>query len=250
MPAKGDLPVMRTEGHLLGGRVIYQQPAEGFRSGIEPVLLAASVPVRPNEHVLEAGTGAGAALLCLGARVSGIQATGVEIDATMAGLAAANVRVNGFTGIEVVADRIEAAVFPHPFDHAIANPPYHAPNGTASPDAARETAKRGSDALMATWIGRLGGALRHRGSLTLIVPAGMVPPCLAAMAQHHCPCTNLFPLWPKAGLPAKLVLLRGIKNARATMRIAPGLVLHHPDGSFTPAAQAILTDGAALPLDR
>jgi tRNA1Val (adenine37-N6)-methyltransferase len=242
--------MMITEGHLLGGRVIHRQPATGFRSGIEPVLLAASVPIRPNEHVLEAGTGAGAALLCLSARVPGVRATGVEADTAMASLATANARANGFTGIEVIADRIETAVFPHAFDHAIANPPYHPPDGTASPDAAREAAKRGSGALMATWIERFGGALRDRGSLTLIVPAGMVPPCLAAMTQSRCPCTDLFPLWPKTGLPAKLVLLRGVKNARTPMRIAAGLVLHDPDGSFTAAARAILADAAALTLGR
>jgi tRNA1Val (adenine37-N6)-methyltransferase len=248
--ASGDGEGMITDGHLLGGRVIYRQPATGFRSGIEPVLLAAAVPIRPNEHVLEAGTGAGAALLCLSARVPGVQATGVEADASMAGLAAENASANGFTGVEIIADRIETAALPHPFDHAIANPPYHPPDGTASPDAARETAKRGSGTLMAAWIERLSGALRDRGSLTLIVPAGMVPPCLAAMTQARCPCTELFPLWPKTGLPAKLVLLRGVKNARTPMRIAAGLILHNPDGSFTPAARAILGDGAALTVGR
>jgi tRNA1(Val) A37 N6-methylase TrmN6 len=102
---------------------------------------------------------------------------------------------------------------------------------------------------MATWVGRLSGALRDRGSLTLIVPAGMGPACLAAMTESRCPCTVLFPLWPKTGRPAKLVLLRGVKNARTPMRLAPGLVLHDPDGSFTQATQAILEGGAALPLE-
>ncbi|HJS85951.1 MAG TPA: SAM-dependent methyltransferase, partial [Acetobacteraceae bacterium] len=58
-----------TGGTLLGGRVRYAQPAEGFRSGIEPVLLAAAVPARPGECVLEGGSGAGAGLLCLAARI-------------------------------------------------------------------------------------------------------------------------------------------------------------------------------------
>ncbi|HEY4172529.1 MAG TPA: methyltransferase [Rhodopila sp.] len=241
---------MITDGHLLGGRVIYRQPASGFRSGIEPVLLAASVSARPHEHVLEAGTGAGPALLCLTARVPGVQATGVEADATMASLAAANARVNNITAIDIVAERIEAATFLRPFDHAIANPPYHPSDSPPSPIAGRETAKRGSETLMAAWIERLSGALRDRGSLTLVVPAGMVPACLAAMIQYRCPCTILFPLWPKTGRPAKLVLLRGVKNGLTPMRIAAGLVLHNPDGSFTPDAQAILTGGSALPLDR
>jgi len=241
--------VLNTEGHLLGGRVLYRQPTAGFRSGIEPVLLAASVPAGPGEHVLEAGSGAGAALLCLSARSPGVRATGVECDERMAELAASNVSANGFTGIEIIANRLENAVFRYPFDHAITNPPYHLPAGTASPITARETAKRGSDTLIVTWIERLGGALRDRGSLTLIVPAGRSPACLTAMAQTRCPCTVLFPLWPKAGRPAKLVLLRGIRNARTPMRLAAGLVLHNPDGSFTDATQAILGGGAALALD-
>ena len=57
--------------------------------------------------MLEAGTGAGAALLCLTARVPGVYATGVEMDAAMAELAAANAEANGFSGIGVVTDRIE-----------------------------------------------------------------------------------------------------------------------------------------------
>ena len=241
---------MITDGHLLGGRVTYRQPASGFRSGIEPVLLAASVPVRRHEHVLEAGTGAGAALLCLGVLVPGVRATGVEADETMAALAAANARANGFTGIDIVAERLETAVFPRLFDHAIANPPYHPPDSPPSPIPARDAAKRGSEALMATWIERLSLALRDRGSLTLVVPAGMVPACLTAMGRYRCPCSILFPLWPKTERPAKLVLVRGVKNGVAPMRLAAGLVLHKPDGSFTPAAEAILRDGSPLPLDR
>jgi tRNA1Val (adenine37-N6)-methyltransferase len=240
--------VLTTQDHLLGGRVIHRQPTAGFRSGIEPVLLAASVPARSGEHVLEAGTGAGATLLCLSSRIPGVRAVGVEIDETAAELAAVNACANGMAGIEIVTGCFETALLPHPFDHAIANPPYHPPNGTASPIVGRDTAKRGSTALMAGWIKRLSHALRDRGTMTLIVPAMMIPPCLAAMAESRCPCTVLFPLWPKAGRPAKLVLLRGVKQARSPMRLAAGLVLHDPDGSFTEPARAILRDGAPLDL--
>ena len=240
---------MTTKGYLLGGRIVYWQRAAGFRSGIEPVMLAASVPARPGEHVLEAGTGAGAALLCLTARVSGVRSTGVEIDETAAKLAAANACANGFVDIEMITGRIETARFSHSFNHAIANPPYHTPHGTVSPDAARETAKRGSVELIIAWIGPLSRALRDRGTLTLIVPTALVPACLRAMADTACPCTIIFPLWPKAGQRAKLVLLRGVKRARSPMRLAAGLILHGSDGSFTEAAQAVLRDGAVLPLD-
>ena len=241
--------MLTTDGHLLGGRVIYRQPASGFRSGIEPVLLAASVPVRPGEHVLEAGTGAGAALLCLSTRVQGIAATGVEVDAGMAELAAANAQANGFNSVEIITDRIETVQLSRQFDHAIANPPYHRPDGSVSPHADRDIAKRGSEELLEAWIGRLSATLRSNGTLTLIVPAGMVPICLQAMIRSACPCTAMFPLWPRVGRAAKLSLVRGVKNTRTPMRLLPGLVLHQADGSFCEPAQAVLRNAMPLSLD-
>jgi tRNA1Val (adenine37-N6)-methyltransferase len=241
--------MLTTDGHLLGGRVVYRQPRTGFRSGIEPVLLASSIPARPGDHVLEAGTGAGAALLCLTARVPGVHATGVEVDSALAGLAAANATANGFMGIDVIVDQIETAALPRMFDHAMANPPYHPAGSPASPDADRETAKRGSDLLIRNWVERLSTALRRRGTLTLILPSAMAPACLAAMSEARCPCTAIFPLWPKLGRPAKLVLLRGVKEARTPLRLLAGMVLHQENDSFSETAQAILVDAAALAVD-
>ena len=100
--------MVTTAGHLLGGRVKYCQSASGFRTGIEPVLLAASVPARAGDYVLEAGTGAGAALLCLSERLAGIHAVGVEVDQTAAGLATANASSNRRTNIEIITGPIEA----------------------------------------------------------------------------------------------------------------------------------------------
>ena len=64
--------MLTSDGCLLDGRVRYAQPAsgsDGYRTGIEPVLLAASIPAQAGQRVLEAGVGAGAGLICLAARV-------------------------------------------------------------------------------------------------------------------------------------------------------------------------------------
>jgi tRNA1Val (adenine37-N6)-methyltransferase len=235
-----------TDGHLLNGRVRYAQPADGFRSGIEPVLLAASVPARAGEHMLEAGTGAGAALLCLMARVPGISGLGVERDPELAALAARNAAANGWAGLTFragdIADLAEAGLF----HHACANPPYHAGGGTGSPDARRDSARRAAPELFGVWAVAMAHSLRHRGTLTWIVAAAVVPVCLAAMDKAGCAPACLLPLWPRAGTAAKLVLLRGIKGGRVPFRVAGGLVLHDRSGGFTPEADAILRDGQAL----
>ena len=48
-----------TEDRLLGGRVALRQPRHGLRAGLDAVLLAAGIPARPGERVLEAGCGSG-----------------------------------------------------------------------------------------------------------------------------------------------------------------------------------------------
>jgi tRNA1Val (adenine37-N6)-methyltransferase len=40
---------------FLGGRITLEQPTKGYRAGVDPVLLAASVPARAGQSVLELG---------------------------------------------------------------------------------------------------------------------------------------------------------------------------------------------------
>ena len=80
---------------FLGGRLTVAQPKTGYRAGVDPVLLAASVPAGRGESVLELGCGVGVASLCLAARVPGLKITGVEIQPDAAILAAQNAQHNG-----------------------------------------------------------------------------------------------------------------------------------------------------------
>ena len=238
--------VALTEGHLLGGRVRYAQPRHGFRSGIEPVLLAASLPAEPGQRVLEGGSGAGATLLCLAARVAGVTAVGIEQDAGLVELARYNVQANGWTGLAFVTATIEAPVSLGLFDHACANPPYHLAAGTSSPERSRRAAKQGGVGLLAVWAVALAAHLRPHGTLTFILPAARMPDGLAAFAAAGCRPAALLPFWPREETPAKLVLLRGIKDRQGPFQVLPGLVLHAPGKGFTPEAEAILRDGASL----
>ncbi len=235
-----------TRGMLLGGRVRHDQPREGHRTGIEPVLLAAAIPARPGDRVLEGGSGVGTALLCLARRVPDLAGVGVERDAGLVALARANAAANFFPGLAFVAGDLGEAPIIGPFTHALCNPPWHSAAGTASPDAAREAAKHGAAGLLAAWARALAAPLRTRGTLTMVVAAAALPDCLAALAAAGCGSPVVFPLWPKAERPAKLVLVRGVRGGRGACRMLPGLVLHCADGRYTDGAEAILRDGAAL----
>jgi tRNA1Val (adenine37-N6)-methyltransferase len=236
-----------TEGGLLGGKLCYRQFATGHRSGFEPVLLAASVPAKRGDHVLEAGTGAGAGLLCLAQRVPGVTAIGAEIKPTLAALANENFKLNGLSAVSAICADIERPGFGAVFDHAMANPPWHDGSSTKSPDANRALAHHALPALLANWIKGLTACLKPRGSLTLILPAASFGAAAAGLHAQGYGSVQLFPLWPRSGQPAKMVIVAARLGSRGADRVLPGLVLHDA-GGITAAAQAILQDGAATAL--
>lgn len=232
-------------GTLLGGRVVYAQPVHGYRTGIEPVLLAACVPARPGERVTEAGCGAGAALLCLAARVPGVQAIGIERDPEMAAIARGNIAANGFPGLEVTAQDLLTWRADAPYAHAMANPPWHNEAGTPSPDPGRRAAKQAGENLLAAWAGSLARGLMPRGTLTMVLPASLLARGVAALAEAHCGEIAVQPLWQRAGAAARLIVLQGVKG-RGASRMLAGLTLHDAGGGYTAEAEAVLRYGASL----
>lgn len=238
-----------TEDRLLDGRVRLLQPRRGLRAGLDAVILAAAVPARPGETILEGGSGSGAVSLCLMARVPDLTVIAVERDPELAALARRNAELNGvqdrFTVITAdIADRELQRGLP-PIRHALANPPYW-PAGTTPPEALRAgaTHRNGGPALLG-WARALSQPLQHGGSLTFVLPATHALEGAAALRDAHCGSIALLPLWPRAGQAAKRVLLQARRNGRGPDKILPGLTLHEGDG-WSDASQRLLRD--ALPL--
>ncbi len=244
MPGSDPPTEALTEDGLLGGRVRLWQPRKGFRAALDPVLLAAFIPARPGQAVLEAGSGSGAAFLCLAARVPGLSVQAIERDAAMATLARHNAAANAAEAVVHACDLRAAPALPT-CDHAFANPPYW-PAGTPSPEARRRAAAH-EDAPLADWILVLARPLRRLGTLSLVLPAARFSEAAEGLRGAGCGGVRLLPLWPRAGVAAKRVLVQARRGGRGPDEVLPGLVLHQPDGSYTPEAEAVLRGGAALP---
>lgn len=244
-----DLTFETTEDRLLGGRVVLRQPARGYRAAIDPVLLAAAVPARPGERVLELGCGAGAAALALAARLPQVRVTGLERDHEIARLCAANIAANDMSGrVSVLEGDLLAPpgeIAAAGFDHAMANPPYLEPaRADLSPDPGRRAADAEGAAALGDWIAAALAAVRRKGWVTLVHRADRLDEIVAGFAGKAGAVTIL-PLWPKAGEPAKRVIVRARKGVRSPSVLRPGLVLHE-NGRYTAAAEAVLRDAAPL----
>jgi tRNA1(Val) A37 N6-methylase TrmN6 len=248
IPGSGSI---NTDDRLLGGRVKLAQPAAGYRVAIDPILLAAAIKALPDERVMDAGCGTGAAALCLAARILDCRVTGVELNPELAALARANVSANGLEGRVAVAEgSFQAYAGDHAgaFDQVIMNPPFYGEGRhTRSPEPTRATAHGELGLPLAEWVKTAAIALRPAGKLTIIHRADRLDDVLAAFAGRF-GSALIFPLWPRARAEAKRVIVSAIKGRKTSPRLMPGLVLHDADGGYSSAAQAILRDGAALDL--
>ncbi|KFL88556.1 putative O-methyltransferase [Acetobacter malorum] len=232
---------------LLGGRIAYSQFRIGYRTGLEPVLMAAAVPARAPQRVAEIGCGAGAGLLCLSQRIAGLTGTGVEQNAETATLARQNLSANARDGLTILNARFPETLPNGPFDHCFANPPWHDPDGTASVIERRDLARRAQPDTLKLWIRGSARLLRHKGSLTLALPVSLMAAAITQLTESGFGGVTTYPFWPKAGREARILLLQARYGVRSPARLLPGMILHEEDGSFTAQARAVLEEGAALP---
>lgn len=239
---------------FLGGRLEIAQPRHGHRSGIEAVLIAAAAPLQAGQTLADLGAGAGVGGLCALARVPDTHAVLVEADEAMAALARANAARNGVADrVEVVAADLAArgaaarAGVDGAADHAIANPPFHDPAAVRiSPRKVRAHAAPIAD--LEGWVRFAAAIVRPGGTLTMVHKADALAAILTAFARRF-GSIHVLPIHPREGMHATRVLVQGMKGRRGPLAILPGLVLHGPQGhGFLPAVEAVLREGAGLPL--
>jgi tRNA1(Val) A37 N6-methylase TrmN6 len=241
------MPFPTTEDRLLGGRVRLLQPAEGYRAAVDPVLLAASVRAGEGEHVLDLGCGAGAAALCLLARLPGVRVTGLEVQPELAALARANATLNG-AGFEVAEGSLLAPPpLLGPFDWVMTNPPYlEAGRSSAPPLASKSIANVEGEVSLTAWVKAAVKLLKPKGRLAVVHRADRLADLLAALQGRGVGELRILPLWPKAGRPAGRVVVTARKGVRSPLELLSGLVLHREDGAYTDEAEAVLRGGGVL----
>ncbi len=238
------------EIYVLNKRLKLLHTAEGFKTSIDSVLLASPCKAKAGEHILDMGCGVGGAGLCVLTRVQNVKLTGVEIQADHVDLAKKNAKANGFADqCDFIHHDITQYKSDISFDHVICNPPYlEAGKHLKSPSIEKAKAMGHEEAVLKEWIDIAYRRLRPNGSLTMIHRADHMDKIIQDMGERF-GALEIIPLWPKAGVNAKRVIVRAIKDRRSPMTLHAGLVLHQENGDYTLQANKIFRDLTPLLID-
>ena len=233
---------------LLGGRVRMVGQRQGLKTTTDTIMLAAAVEARHGARVLDAGCGAGGAMMCLAWRLPSIRVAGVERDPALVDLARRNVALNRVATRATVHEGDVAVAFDNneKFDVVMTNPPHlDARQSRASRDAVRASAMVETMPLE-EWISHCHKRLAPKGSIVLVHRAERLGDILGTLTGRT-GAIDIMPLLPRSDRsPAKRVLVRATKGSARPLRLLPGLVLHEENGNYTTRARRVLDHGAAL----
>jgi tRNA1(Val) A37 N6-methylase TrmN6 len=179
-----------------------------------------------------------------------VQVTGLEFQAEMAALAQENVILNGLQDrvfmLEGDLARPPKSLKRGTFDQVVSNPPYQEQGkATPPPVASKARAHVTSHLSLEEWVAASMRFVKPKGRITFIYRADRLHDLLAALTGKAGEIT-VFPILPKAGKPARRVIVTARRGLKGPLTLAAGLVMHTGDGSFTHKAEAIMRYGAEL----
>ena len=216
-----------TIDQFLGGRLQIQQPKQGYRAGVDPVLLAAAIPTKASEDVLDLGCGVGVAALCLKSRVNDVNVTGLEIMPQLVDLAKKNAERNALN-IRVVEGDVANLPFnllQESFDHVMVNPPYFdRKHGIPAQNLLKESA-RGGCTRLPIWVETACRRVKNKGYVHFILRTERLPELLRLLPQHM-GSIEVTPIVSRDGKQSELMILKARKSGKTPFQLKPQVVMH------------------------
>ncbi len=237
-----------TRDTLLRGRVKLLQPRHGFRSSLDPILLAGFVEP-PFGRFLDLGCATGALAFLLLAKDPAAAGVGVEIQPRLADLAVRGCAANGFgSRFEVLKTDVRSpGLLPaRGFDLIASNPPFR-PLGTGvlPPRSEKAVANHEVTLALSEWLDIALGALALGGRLAAIFPFDREKELRAGLQARGLFVCRSRAVVPEAGQPPKRILVEARAEAPRE-QIEPPLVVHH-NRSYTAEVRRMLGEDSPNP---
>jgi tRNA1Val (adenine37-N6)-methyltransferase len=227
-----------TTDTFFNGSITVLQDQDGYRFSVDAVLLAHHVKPRPDDIIVDLGTGCGVIPLILGFRHPDIAFFAVEIQEDLASLAEQNVRLNKMAHRITVMRKdmktLQQKDFPKVPHMVVCNPPYRKPDsGRLNPHSQKAVARHEIRAGLADAAAAARRILRTGGRFAAVYPAERTVDMMARLQSVRIEPKYLRVIYSKPETDAKLIIVEGIREGRPGMTIGPPLFIFQNDGTYS-----------------
>ncbi len=233
-----------TYDSILNGTLHIAQPKNGYRFSLDALILAHHVIPAAGERIVDIGTGCGVIPLILARRFPETIILGIEVQPELARLAESNIVSNRLSYHIRIIEKDIRTVSPSETGsvHIVTcNPPHTAKAaGRISPNDQTAIARHEIMMTVKTLAEAASRLLTRKGRLFAIYPANRMTEVLLEMRGVGLEPKQIRTIHFKSDTPADRIIIQASKEGQPGIEIAPPLIIHMPDGSFSAEAKTIM----------
>ncbi len=206
------------------GRLRVIQSVNGYRFSADALLLAEFVTVKPDDTVVDLGTGCGIVALLLLDRKSPGYVYGLEIQSELASQSARNVVLNGYQdrASVILGDIRHPPLKPSSVDVVVCNPPYQEKeSGRVNPDPQKAIARHEMLAVIDDVLEASRKLLRVAGRLAMIYPAERIVDLLVKMRGFDLEPKRMEFIYPGPRSEGRRVLIEAHLQGGKGLKLLP-----------------------------
>ena len=229
---------------LFGGRLKILQRRQGYRFSIDALLLAHFAEPRPDDRVIDLGTGCGIVPLILIFRKKVKRIIGVEVQPSLADLGRRNAALNRcssrFQVWEEDLRKLNQRIKRETFDLVLTNPPYRKiGSGRVNPHSEKAVARHEIHSTLEDVLQGAHYLLKDKGRLAMIYPASRATDLMRGLSKFHLEPKRLQFIHSHEKDEARLFLIEALKEGHAQVKILPPFFLYDSARNYTPAGREL-----------
>lgn len=225
------------------------QNKDWFCFGIDAVLLANyAKKIKKNSYVLDLGTGTGIIPILLCGKTQLKKIVGIEIQKQVCDMAKRSIAYNKLEErFEIICDNIlniEKYYQKQTFDVVVTNPPYKKQGtGMTNMSENKKISRHEITANIDDFIKIAKDMLKDKGELYMVHHPERLVDIFSSMRKYQVEPKEIRFVCSKEGEMPKLVLIKGIKNARPFLKIMSNLYIYQKNGEYTQEIKDMYEEG-------
>ena len=215
------------------------QNKNGFCFGIDSVILSDFAKnVKPNSNIMDLGTGTGILPILLSAKTEAKKIWGIEIQEDVANMAKRSVLLNKLEEkIEIINENIlnlESKFEKNSIDVIVTNPPYKKKGtGVINEKESKLIARHEITASLEDFIEISSKLLKYKGEIFMVHRPERLVDILYLMINKKIEPKNIRFVYANKESEPKLILVRGVKNAKEFLKVEKNLYIYNEDGNYS-----------------